>query len=725
MRGAPSQGSAIVADIESRHQDSEHEATSRFASTSSIDSRHSLSTTSASWTALDHSKAEADWSIVFPGRSGRDSTQCNDLLLGIGARVDHGILTKSSAHGNRHSRLNAEADSLQGTTPTSSYIRNQVSYSEDPAFESGTLPPLHDGTGQFGESAISTTSEAFTASEDIPHELYLSVEHEGENFGLDFVLDYEDIASTSASSTSPPPSLLASTEGSVYRFSPSTLGKDPVGHSSAQQSPTPFTEALSDSPDGDSADAEWAWQDQGRALVTATPRQGCPFRSNLPLSHSTRDQHDFNDRSSISLQRYCSPRAADAATRLEDSAYEAELSATPFALSAGLADRTRRPLASSHASEVSGSQVSAGYKRRHQTQYIDDEGSVRSSKSRRSDRFLTARLGVRSSDAVLRTAISRAPASVSRHRSAHNEVRGDSNVPKPTLSRRQKATRLIAKIFDIDDAVLDAVLDDRGPLALTPQEQYEATRQARVVPRQFGTTEDHLANRDLDKSSRHELIDGRFVEEGPEEEGRKDSISIPTTRQPILALVQSNDELCSSDVDAVDGDPIADPGRGVADPTLPETLCHALTHLAGTDALTSSAVLTSTVDALQGVMPYFVPFSWRLLMRVMREWKGPSDSVSGIGSGKGKQQAALVNAQDRAPWSVASLTEGKVASLSYDSLTKPSEKIERWRERSNSIASAKEGNPLVQGRRLPHPALNTSRASTSSWFMAGSSHDNL
>ncbi|CAO1628151.1 unnamed protein product [Parajaminaea phylloscopi] len=628
----------------------------------SIASPNDGALTGASLASLSSaSRTEQDWSIVFPGRARRLPSQASE------PRGPDGT-----------SWLDDAEDAVSPHEQTST-----------------TAAPLHDGTGQFGHSVLTdTTSGMLTASQDSMHDLFLdpyegqSETESGGDLDFDLGLDFEAAASTSGSSTTPPPSLPASRDDAsddaswMHRRDARTFELSGLETASASSSRTPPSD------DFLGEDVEWSWQDHGgeRILASTTPRQRSPLPDHPRNVRPVIDEPDSDEEPNVSTLRTSRSRARAASARVDDAAFESEFSATPSALSAGLSSRDRRGVRQSTISQASSSRISAGYKRRQRRQHVGEEDSVRSSKSRRSDNYASACLrpiGDRSGQ-------KRPPASP-RASGQHTEASasGDSQVAKAsTLSRRQKASRLISRIFDIDNDVLQSVVCDQGPLALTARERQEGTRQASSTPRQFGVSDDHLANGSSPVSGWRELIDGRVVKDDQEpfDHPAAPGVDDAHTHNPILSLVRA-EEASEQSLRTSDGNDAGESSQGLIDPSLPETFRHALLQLTASEALTSSAMLSSTVDAIQGVMPYFVPFSWRLIMKMVRDWNATSRVDSGHdGDPKPVHEAAAEDETENST-TTGSLTEGKVASLADTAPDKAAVKVERWRERSDSLLS--------------------------------------
>lgn len=659
----------------------------------------------------------SDWSVVFPGKAKNSSTTSSSSSDHLHHQIsDHDAPAITSREGRSSSQDRDPSGSSWSLTEgeqkpaQAAPISGSRTDSWPSAFSlllgreadhrpSHTLAPLHDGTGQFGDSTITHASSLeSTTTFDANHDLFFDYSYEGSEDELDLRLtfDEEDAASTSASSTTPPSLLLSG--GSTHQPShASEVERTPSSSSRASWSgrSRSVTASAHSDDDGDlfGESSEWSWQINGssRVLASTTPRQQSPDPFIEKPSRNTVKARVSQDRG------------------MDDSALDADLSLTPFAISAGLAPRARVSSRSARQSDVSGSQISSGFKRRHRRQDLGDESSVRSSKSRRSDGYAATSASRKSASDKLQPRSSRKPSFSStrpHHRPHHQrDDTGHASASQVPLSRRHRATRLLAKIFDVDSDVLDAVLEDRGPLALTSEELADASVQGHARPFVVGTEADHLTNTDSTPPGWRELIDGRLVQDdeneepGPYEGPRAEANSTGSEHNPILALARADwSGFSSGQTNSV---------ASADEPTIQDALKHALSQLRGGELITSSVVLNSAVEALHGVMPYFVPFSWRLLARVMRDWRGPEHEE--MVDPPAKASSTNAPSSNDAASSVSSLTEGKVASLPDESPTQSSHKVAQWRERSNSL----QDDP-ASSRQL----VDSFTTSTSTWSLA-------
>jgi hypothetical protein len=303
---------------------------------------------------------------------------------------------------------------------------------------------------------------------------------------------------------------------------------------------------------------------------------------------------------------------------------------------------------------------------------------VRSSKSRRSEGTFGLLDAVSNSNrrAAKSSHSPRLSATSARHLDAHQRHSKAQAAPAPptSLSKKEKVAKLFGRLFDVDPDVYNSLMYDEGPLALTHEERQERVRQ----PPTFGFDhEQSEVGGDTSVGGKRwkELIDGRIVEdlEGEEGSASEDADLREAQRierevgpapvhnlNPISALSRSDWSSVRPSVTA------ATPPRdlGQADPTLQEAIRHTISRsvegsqlLPGDVSATLSqiapdlpAILTSTAGTLHDVMPYFVPYSWRLLMRLVREWrseegrrdKSPSqkDSSSSASEDRSVQDAA-------------------------------------------------------------------------------------
>ncbi|PWN29555.1 hypothetical protein BDZ90DRAFT_230423 [Jaminaea rosea] len=618
---------------------------------------------------------DADWSIVFPGRVKDESN----------ARKQ-----SSSPHQGQD-----EGEDDQPTAVQRSTIARAAS--------SATLAPLHDGTGSFGDvdagapssSRVETFESALLLDDDAQSDLYFENDEDAE-------------------SSATPPSLGTSSAREQSSSSVTRSRSRNFSHSSsAALSSPPFDQREFFGGDSNALSPEWSWQEDGNSRVLASS-SAITDRSNRPVFFDSDSENDDAGPAYRQQGKASSPQ--------DDSRYEADLAAAPFAISAGLHPRRPRRLQSSTAtSEISGSQASAGFKRRHRRQHLadDDKGSVRSSKSRRSESYCGSNAPI----------VSRKKASSSSS-SSRRVAPAQSAAPPPnsSLSKRQKATRLLARLFDVDNDVLDCVLEDQGPLAVSQEEQERASQMHR--PWQAGF--DHEREYPAPAAGFRELIDGRIVEDIDGEQKE-----IEATHNPILELATadwSNVQLPTSN------DPLSSDEHHLSNPTLQGAIRHAFLHLCGPSSggegptTTSSVILSSTVEALQGAMPYFVPFSWRLLMRVMKEWNGSNQTGADALSiedqnvkGKDQQSEEQVlhrrqrQASIASTTGTASLTHNEVASLEDSTSGKTSsDKVEEWRERSSSTASLMTTtSSRMRGRARERRAVAGAEEST--WTLATSS----
>lgn len=458
---------------------------------------------------------------------------------------------------------------------------------------SATLAPLHDGTGQFSTPELSITEE---------YDLQFGDE-EGDDG------QREDSAESITSSLERPPSLLGSTASSSDSGSPhvltrpsrrlsSSASSDASGTSDSVVSIHPAESAsLSEA---NSPHWSWSWEqaDHRRILSSTTPRAVTPISSFAQLNDEGSGVIDTDNSDDESENEGGAPAPRDM-----DASFEDALESNPSALSAGLLPRTRtrrrHPMAAAvqvatSSVAASSSVVSSGVKRRHRKQ----AGSVRSGKS-------------------FRSADARGPL---RSRRGEGGTRVEAHPPTTSSkdTKTQKVARLLGRMFDVDGDVLDAVVHDRGPLTLTKEEQEEGLTQQ---PISFGFSHDAVEIGEAMPASVHvrkgwrELIDGRIVED---DEGREDE---EMERQEVdISLSSSRD--VQTDVAAA-AESIGSPSM-----TLQEAVSQALSQWSQHSAQNTIST-TAAAEALKGVLPYFVPFSWRLLMRWVRDWNERSQGEQG------------------------------------------------------------------------------------------------
>ncbi|CAO1623052.1 unnamed protein product [Sympodiomycopsis kandeliae] len=351
--------------------------------------------------------------------------------------------------------------------------------------------------------------------------------------------DQDEEQESSASSSNRPPSLVLSTTTNT------TTGES-ISGSSSSSSLLRRTSSQAGSVYSSTSPND---QDSGlslRALRAAqTPRAGSPMHNDV-LDTDDSDQDDE---------------------------FEADLAANPGAVSAGLLPRStpRRRRAAKIDTTLSASVVSSGMKRRHRRQAVAG-GSVRSNKS-------------------LRSETSRSYSSTSRHQADPH-----SNKSKHADgSRTQRVAKLLGRMFDVDDHVLDALVYDRGPLQLDAETVHEEADEVHIPS--IGFSHD-LNLTDIPESTRNtvrkgwrELIDGRIVQDQDDDQEEEEERQVSQEYLPPAST--SN---------------LTSPSLSLSPSTSLQS--------AMTEALSS----TLSSSTLKGVLPYFVPFSWRLLMRFLREW---------------------------------------------------------------------------------------------------------
>lgn len=629
-------------------------------------------------------EASQDWSLVFPGRP----------------RIDRSVSTLSSTS-QHDNRTNEDSSSLLVDAST-------------------TLIPLHDGTGTFANydehgldplhSPTQGRSEADNAS--------TQGSDDTQAIGapaFDLVFDDE---SASDSSGLPPSLTLSPGANAAFRerrrgARSSQLGSEASEISSAALlfSPTSSSAVTDDILDA-VPNPEWSWEDQGehRVLAATTPRQGSPTRlSRSNLSRVAYASDSESESGDASRRAPAHSRPEQKPTKPFDSVYEDALADAPSAASAGLLPRRRDLRRGSIHYDVqsdvppSGSQFSSslGFKRRQRRQH--KEGSVRSSKSRRSDSLAGisgAGVSVRSSTHRRHRRHDTAPGDVVSGIQQTGERSAASATSPVGLSKKAKVARLFGRLLNVDNDVLDALLHDQGPLALT-----DADRTRDLPPptrrRSFGFEHEsaELGHETGGTRRWRELIDGRIVEdlEGEEEEEDAQQSSPQPTAASQPQPSESQD--AASATDTMSSRP-ADPILALTSATLsahetndagklqeliryalarmgPDAQANAelLAHNGITDgnnvdnaapgseqalspALTPAAILSSTADALQGVMPYFVPFSWRLLVRLMKEWNQgeaelPSHEPAGTATTPKVDDAPPSHAEEQQPTSTA------------------------------------------------------------------------
>ncbi|PWN19693.1 hypothetical protein BCV69DRAFT_277987 [Microstroma glucosiphilum] len=517
--------------------------------------------------------------------------------------------------------------------------------------------PSHDGTGIFGEldtvSGSTSLQSPASASDQRSDSSSSGQAHgyhdEDENL---FVDDYPEEVSTSSSSGRPP-SLLSANEGADPAYARGSNASTGSSRSAdAALSPTLSHFSFDDD---DAPRPAWSWEQDGetRVLASTTPRQRSPSRIPAPFrssviyaSDSEAEEVDLSD--SLQQRERTCPDSSH-----EDAQYEEALATAPFAMSAGLLPRRASPINQNaarpdHASSLfSGSQISAGFKRRHRRQH--EGGSVRSSKSRRSEGTFglldavsaSNRRGAKSSHSP------RLSATSAKQIDAHQRHSKPAAGPNPpaTVSKKEKVAKLFGRLFDVDPDVYNSLMYDEGPLALTHQERHERVRQTPTFGFEYEQSE---LGGDASVGGKRwkELIDGRIVEDSDGEQGSVDEEenvreaerierevgpAHPQSLNPISAL--SRADWSSVRPHVATATPPHDLGQ--ADPTLQEAIRHTISRsvessqlLPGDVSATLShiapdlpAILSSSAGALHDVMPYFVPYSWRLLMRLVREWR--------------------------------------------------------------------------------------------------------
>lgn len=487
-----------------------------------------------------------------------------------------------------------------------------------------TLPPLHDGTGQFDlQFDGSCAYDSASLSTDVLHSEELDTDE------LDFDLLADDDSNVSSLS----PSVLPTTQD-YERVE--TLPADPLRMEEVQDA---------------------------RAISTPLNQQG---RS------GTADQ----DKDSVS-----------------DAAFDEELASTPFAISAGLnpsragqsTRADRRSLQGYSISEVSSSEISAGIKRRHRRQHICDEGSARSSKSRRGDRRAVSTLASVSSAGSTSTHQSRRVRRVQQQ---------DSSSAPADPSRKQRASKLLSRLFDIDDDVLDCVLEDKGPLALEQEERDLLTEGPSRYPR-IGLDHhlEYCSDEEDDDSAAYPSADG---------EGN-DARSVPVfgssqphySVNPISALSKADQwrSQTESPTTLPSEDAPAEPGQHhLSSPTIQDALKYTVGQLHPGDQSAALVLLSGGANALQGMVPYFVPFTWRLLMRAVRDWQGADKTESeAVQRDQRHEYVSPPPAASRPRSNTVALTENEIASLESSSqassAASSATKIEQWRRRSDSAVA--------------------------------------
>lgn len=447
---------------------------------------------------------------------------------------------------------------------------------------STTLAPLHDGTGQFASSDQNYTSgEGFSIFFD-------DDEEEAGDFSTGPSPD--DGESTTSSSGSPP-SLLLSTGDSASTSSSrvvlrtaartqrsfSNTGSTASTTSSGSVYSHHTAESLSIS-FGNSPQWSWDQADHRRVLSATTPRAGTP-------THVQTAVDTDNDSDS---------EVEDSRQSLVDDRFEDALESNPSALSAGLLPRPRsRRYERARLADVaeSSSVLSSGVKRRHRRQ----AGSVRSSKSLKSESVHSA---------------------VQRSRRHQKNGKESSATPAPD-SKTQRVARLLGRIFDVDNDALDAVVYERGPLALSGDGNDDTHS-----PLSFGFSHEQLeigetppyAAATVRKGWR-ELIDGRIVEDDQDDDEEREGDET-ADRAECDEVEQSLRSSLGGDVSPAQEDDGPSPKL-----SFQEAVTTALSQWASsTHHSTATTSTAAAAEALKGVLPFFVPFSWRLLVRLVKEW---------------------------------------------------------------------------------------------------------
>lgn len=514
-----------------------------------------------------------------------------------------------------------------------------------------TLAPLHDGTGQFAGDEPIRQDTGYT------HDEYsLLFDDDGDGHGEREDGDGDALSSSASSSAGHPPSLLISTDDSTTSSSSNASPFPALQHTAharrIQRNHSRSSQNSSSSSSGSAASAafslgedipsvsalednspHWSWShaDHRRVLSSTTPRAGTPLPSlQDDAQRDVVDTDDDSDGDEVGLGL--------------DHSLEDALESNPSALSAGFLPRQRRQAGrggdrgvTALESIASASIVSSGVKRRHRRQ----AGSARSGKSRRSGDG-GASLHKQDKEAAASTTISR---------------------PPPPSSRTQKVAHLLGRIFDVDDDVLDAVVYQRGPLAGGNDGDDED--EVRASPRSVSLGFAHDAA-EIDseysgvRKGWRELIDGRIVEDEDEEAERDDT-------EEDKAQVDCNSRKVTASSRTASDDQEALPSPLPQALSIQEAVSAALSQWTTSDAGGNSnrdsfALSTSTAaaEALRGVLPYFVPFSWRLIMRLVRDWQQQQQRDKGDVGHSGKDMGADEEGNDTITASVASVLESSM-----------------------------------------------------------------
>lgn len=553
------------------------------------------------------SHATDDWSIIFPGR----------------------VTTRQVDQ-----KLDAGQDPPQASTANSHIFTSQ-----------------HNGTESFGTYDLDFPADISSGHTSSPlvHREVLSRKH------------------SSDSATSQVPSLLLS----AHALHPPTFSASQRSSSTSRSTLlSPSSALIFGDEDDVVSNASWDLSEQqdhsGPAQLTSSSidLQQSMERAQRPVIYAT----DSESEEEIDIANEASSICPSRRRRDSEARFEEALAATPFAQSAGLHPRrSLRPRSSviaatdDSASVLSGrsSALSGGFKRRHRRQLLADEQRIaRSNKSRRSEAVVDNHALEGSSKA---TEIERQARRLATKGKSRVEEQIHPTAKPVTRSKAARMAKLLGKMFDVDDDVMDALMEDKGPLA--PVKEVDPS----AMPSRFQPGFEHDAvelNGSAGPKKWRELIDGRIVEDDEDSEREHHTASIPNDVQDEADIDRALSWMTGP---ATSASAEASSSR-LDTPTLRDALQHTFSRIAtGPSAALFSpgqyqqlqhqhghlpltnAVVQSMSDGIANALPYFIPFSWRMLMRLMNQWnQEQQEQQRRPALDEGKDQQSIENEENTA-----------------------------------------------------------------------------
>ncbi|PWN42895.1 hypothetical protein IE81DRAFT_347071 [Ceraceosorus guamensis] len=452
-------------------------------------------------TAQDASTSTPDWSIIFPGRSS----------------VAAPTLSHSSASAlvatTTESRATTAGDGLDEKADVSN-LADEQRRSVDESAEAGasgltlTMPAWHEDTGRF--LSRRTVAPAFDADdeadlEDEPDLNTTATQSGAARAARSEQWMLESLDSPSIFGSEHPSIFVEESRAELYgsialpsESSASNVARGSGGKSAAGSrtegdgyaSDLHFPEVPDRSapgksaPRGASQEAVWSWAavQRGTSLLRSA--------SETHLTSSEDEVDDFHDMTASQLQLKRDNDASDAH-------FDALLDATPAAQSAGIGSKP--------------------FKRRHRKA----GGSERSKRS-------ATETSRSASVARMRDARPRRPATrrnASSRRAAHASSAKHTEAASQSVGKRL-LRKVFSRLFSADAELLDALLNDSGPLAVD-QGEVEHFENLRMSSRYARGTDRQAFELDLESLPRRPprmrmLLDGREVEDLTEEEDEGD-----------------------------------------------------------------------------------------------------------------------------------------------------------------------------------------------------------